>query len=126
MAEEESVAEENVTKSRVEGTTKKFTLEAWRAEAVRRFGKDSAAWKFVCPSCGHVVSVGDYKKAGAPEDAVAFSCIGRYLEKRSEAFKMGQGPCNYAGGGLFRINPVAVLSSDGEEHYVFDFAEEGS
>ena len=114
-----------MTKSRVEGE-KVYTVDQWRAEAARRFGKDSANWKFVCPSCGHVVSVGDYKKAGAPEDAVAFSCIGRYLEKRSEAFHMGQGPCNYAGGGLFRINPVAVILPDGHESYVFDFAEVGS
>lgn len=120
------MAQENVTKSRVEGGEKRFTLEAWQAEAVRRFGKTSDDWKFVCPSCGHVISVGDYKRAGAPEEAMAYSCIGRYLEKRSEAFKMGQGPCNYAGGGLFRINPVTVISPDGKEHYVFDFAEVGS
>lgn len=123
MAEEESMAQEGVTKSRVEGTTKRFTLVEWNAEAIRRFGADNRKWKFVCPSCGHVISVEDYMKAGAPEAAVAYSCIGRYLEKRSEAFHMGQGPCNYAGGGLFRINPVTIVLPGGANSYVFDFAE---
>lgn len=48
------------------------------AEGQRRFGTDPLEWQFVCPSCGHVASVKDWKTAGAPEGAVAFSCVGRY------------------------------------------------
>ena len=110
-------------KSNVEGTTRRYTLAEWHAEARRRFGEKPEGWKFVCPSCGSVVSVDDYKKAGAPESTVAFSCVGRYMPKHTDAFQKGQGPCNYAGGGLFRLNPVAVVTPDGEEHFMFDFAE---
>lgn len=110
-------------KSSVEGTTKRYTLAEWHAEAKRRFGEKSEGWKFVCPSCGSVISVDDYKRTGAPEEAVAFSCVGRYMPQRADAFRYGQGPCNYAGGGLFRINPVTVVTPTGDEHYVFDFAE---
>ena len=91
----------------------------WLAEAQRRFGNDPMAWRFVCPSCGHDASVKDWKDAGAPEGAVAFSCVGRYTgdgkSAAANAFKHGGGPCNYTGGGLFRLNPVAVDYGDGTE-----------
>lgn len=95
-----------------------MTHKEWVAEGRRRFGSDSMKWQFVCPACGHVQSVQDYKDAGAPEGAVGFSCVGRYLNGTPrDAFEAGAGPCNYAGGGLFGLNPLNV---DGG-HY-FDFA----
>lgn len=101
-----------------------MTHAEWLAEAEKRFGKDPMNWKFVCPSCGHVASVADWKAAGAPSTAAAFSCVGRWLTKAKDAFTdKGKGPCNYAGGGLFRINPVAVTFPDGVEHQAFAFAE---
>lgn len=97
----------------------------WEAEGRRLFGDDQMQWRFVCPACGHVASVKDWQDAGAEEDEVAFSCVGRHSEKPRGAFvskfttkKNREGPCNYAGGGLFKLNPVEV---DG--HNVFDFAE---
>jgi hypothetical protein len=100
-----------------------MTLEEWQAEAKRRFGSDPLAWRFVCPSCGHVASVADYKAAGAPEGAVGFSCVGRWTNAKREAFSKSKrkGPCNYAGGGLFRLNPVRVTKPDGESLDVFAF-----
>lgn len=95
----------------------------WIAEAGRRFGKDGMKWQFVCPSCKHVASVADYKEAGAPQGAVAFSCVGRWLSKASDAFSGKPGPCNYAGGGFIGINPIIVFLPDGKEHSVFEFAE---
>jgi hypothetical protein len=108
--------------------TKKFeSLKAWRAEATRRFGDDFLKWRFVCPACGHIASAADYKAAGAPSRAVAFSCIGRFLPKPRDAFDSKRaGPCNYAGGGLLRLNPVEVRMDDGETTFAFDFAEESS
>ena len=101
---------------------RKLTHAEWVAEAQRRFGADSGAWRFVCPSCGHVALVSDWFAAGAGEGEVAFSCVGRHLPKAKE---MGQrpGPCNYAGGGLFRLNPVTVVDAGGREHDVFEFAD---
>lgn len=99
----------------------------WKAEAVRRFGSDPMGWKFVCPSCGHVARVKDWQDAGAPEGAVAFSCIGRYTGDAEAAdartFKNGGGPCNYAGGGLIELNPMTVVFDDGDTRQVFAFAE---
>ena len=95
-----------------------MTKKEWEAEGERRFGDNKLEWKFKCPACGHVISVLDYKKAGAPSGAIAFSCIGRYLKGQPrEAFgEKEKGPCNYAGGGLVGLNPVEV---DGENYFEF-------
>lgn len=93
-----------------------MTHAEWKAEAVRRFGPDSNEWRFVCPCCGHVASVKDWRAAGAKDGEIAFSCIGRRAATAREAFDKGKGPCNYAGGGLFKLNPTEV---DGEKYFAF-------
>ena len=98
------------------------SLDSWRAEAVRRFGDDEMKWRFVCPSCQSVMSVEDYKSAKAPQGAVAFSCVGRWSGAAKAAFdRRGDGPCDYAGGGLIGLNPVTI---EGRDTRVFDFAEQ--
>jgi len=99
-----------------------MTAEEWIAEGERRFGKDRQAWFFVCPSCGHVASVMDWKAAGAPQGAVAFSCVGRWTGATQDIGKKNGGPCNYAGGGLIGLNPVTVTDGD-RVHRLFEFAE---
>ncbi len=104
---------------RTEQASKRMTSDEWRAEGTRRFGPDEMNWKFVCPACGHVAAVSDWKAAGAPVTAVAYSCVGRWLPKRQDAFDGKGGPCNYAGGGLIGLNPITV----DDKHHVFEFAE---
>ena len=104
-----------------------LTHAEWVAEAKSRFGENPLGWKFVCPSCGHVASVEEWRAAGASEGAVAFSCIGRQASERgiaaSAAFRHNGGPCNYTGGGLLRLNPVLVDFMDGTEpRPTFEFA----
>ncbi len=100
-----------------------MTHAEWLAEGTRRFGPDQMKWRFVCPVCRHVASVEDWKTAGASESEVAFSCIGRHIAGAREALgdKTKPGPCNYAGGGLFKLNPVKVEFDDGSTGTVFDF-----
>lgn len=104
-----------------------MTHAEFQIEGTRRFGTDPMQWRFVCPVCGHVASVEDWQKAGAEENEVAFSCIGRHTEGSKEAFSSKKanakqsGPCNYAGGGLFKLNPMDV---DGVRY--FNFAPEAS
>jgi hypothetical protein len=103
-----------------------ITKAQWKAEAEELFGEDAMRWKFVCPSCGYVASIQDWKDAGAERAAIAFSCVGRWQGSERQMGEEG-GPCNYAGGGLIRLNPVivCVLDVDGnvvEEHQVFEFA----
>jgi hypothetical protein len=101
-----------------------LTLEAWYAEGTRLFGTDRMKWRFVCPVCLHVQSVEDYRNAGATEGMVAFSCVGRATGAGSFDAKRG-GPCNYAGGGLFKLNPVTLKLPDGEQITVFEFDRSG-
>lgn len=101
-----------------------MSLAEWEAEGTRRFGPDKSRWRFVCPMCGHDAATPEWEAAGAPEGAVAFSCVGRWLDVARDAFdKTGKGPCNYTGGGLFRLNPIAITTPDGKEHELFAFAE---
>lgn len=99
-----------------------LTVDEWEAKGIKLFGEDKLKWEFVCPSCGYVASVSDWKKAGASPGEVAFSCVGRNLEKPKNIGGK-PGPCNYAGGGLFRLNPVRVLFPDGGIGEYFSFKE---
>jgi len=104
---------------------RKLTYEEWRREGRERFGDNPEQWRFVCPSCGHVASVADWEAVGASEGEVGFSCIGRHTEP-DNGMCSGKQPCNYAGGGLFGLNPVLVVFPDGDERPTFEFAEHAS
>lgn len=101
-----------------------MTVSEWRAEGARRFGPDPLNWRFICPICHHIASVSDWKAAGATEGEVAFSCVGRRTGGRQAFEEQGPGPCNYAGGGLFRLNPQPVINEEGKTQHVFAFAPE--
>jgi hypothetical protein len=84
----------------------------WRAEGHRRFGPHLNNWRFICPSCGHEAAVYDWKKAGAPEGAIAYSCVGNFifeeeLQSARSRSNSDTGPCNWTGGG-----PVRVVTPD--------------
>lgn len=101
-----------------------MTRDEWHALGKTLFGDNMLFWKFVCPICKTVIEVRDYKNAKAPQSAIGFNCIGRYFKDAQKAFgdkKIKKGnPCDYAGGGLFRLNPVEV-DCDGTILNVFDF-----
>ena len=102
----------------------RMTFEEWQAEAERRFGTDQTKWRFVCPACGHVAAVEDFrpfKDRGASADSARCECLGRYTRPDAH-FGTKPGPCNYAGYGLFRLSPVLVVSG-GEEVHSFAFAD---
>ena len=101
---------------------RRLTHAEWLAEGTALFGPAVADWRWVCPVCAHVTSIAEWRDAGAPEGAYAFSCVGRWLPEARDAFAKGAGPCNYAGGGLFRLNPVIVRLPNGEDHHVFEWA----
>lgn len=96
----------------------------WMEEGKKLFGEEMKNWVFVCPICETKMSMLDYQKSGAPQGAIAMSCIGRYTKNTQEAFsktKVVKGkPCNYTSGGLFDFNPIEVMV-DGELIKVFDF-----
>jgi hypothetical protein len=101
-----------------------LSFEKWTEERIRRFGPDANDAKFVCPICRYVQSVRECRAAGMPDDCIGFSCIGRWIGGSRDAFgapASSPGPCNYAGGGLFRLNPVTVQLSNGNRIELFEF-----
>ena len=95
-----------------------ITHADWVIEAVAKFGHPGKI-RFVCPVCKHVASVDDYKKAGAEEGDIGVVCIGRYTLKLGD--DPHKGPCDYAGYGLFRLNPVRVVMPEGDIIECFEF-----
>ncbi len=97
--------------------------DAWLAEGARCFGGQVLAWRFVCPSCGYICTIADWKEHGAPEAEIAFVCLGTRKGAAHYATLRHQGgPCHYRGDGLFRLNPVRVLFEDGTQRDLFEFA----
>ena len=88
---------------------KTYTVDEWKAEGEKLFGKDWENWKFKCPKCGNVASGKEFKDAGQDPNSTYCECIGRHVK--------GKG-CDWAAYGLFDICNVHV---DGQP--VFEFAQ---
>lgn len=101
---------------------REVSFAEWEREGVARYGEDRLGWRFVCPCCGHVAAVREWVDAGAVMMA-GFSCIGRAGGAVREALGgEGPGPCNYAGGGLFRMGPVHV-TGEGIDVWAMEWAD---
>jgi len=106
--------------------TIKMTGEEWVKKGEKLYGKDRKEWKFKCPACGYVQSFRDFEPHMDKEEIykyIAFSCIGRFDGHGDNTMFRGKQPCNYAGGGLFAINPVHITDDEGNEYHRFDFAD---
>ena len=107
---------------------KTTTKEEWLAKGKELFGEDVMKWRFVCPSCGHIQVVEDfkpYKDKGASPETAYFNCIGRYDGHEAVEICSGKSPCNYTSGGLFCLSPIRVV--DGEKTIkAFAFAQSPS
>ena len=79
-----------------------MTHAEWLAEATRRFGDDPMAWKFVCPSCGHIASVQDWKGF--------FDVAGDEIPCTPDSIKeICECDSEFTAGLLFRIQNVARM-----------------
>lgn len=93
-----------------------MTKEDWVALGTELFGPDMLNWEFVCPACGNVAKVEDYrqyKDHGATPDTATCNCIGRYDGHMNVDMGTGK-PCNYTGYGLFDLCPVRVMDGEHE------------
>jgi hypothetical protein len=105
-----------------------MTEAEWMKKGKELFGEDMLKWRFVCPGCGCIQSVEDfrqYKDKGADPSSAYCECLGRYIggsswmyDKRKKGVR-----CDYAGYGLLRISPVTVIDDDGKEIKCFAFDE---
>lgn len=103
-----------------------MTFQEWEAKGKRLFGDDLLTWRFVCPSCGHVQSLQDFKDLEIdPNHAYGTMCIGR-VDGAHHNVPIGTkpGPCNYHSGGLLNLNPIRVEHPDtGKPVRLFAFDE---
>lgn len=90
-----------------------ISLAAWIAEACRRFGRDPSKWRFKCPNCGNVASIGEWEQAGGQRERAKNECIGRLQGS-------GRG-CDWTAFGLIRNPPY--VSYKNRHHPVFGFDE---
>ncbi len=103
-----------------------ITKEEWNKRGIELFGTDRGKWRFVCPGCGHIQAVEDFrphKEKGASPASAYCECIGRYIGGKSWMNDKSSkpGPCDYAGYGLFRISPVTVIDGDKKiDSFAFD------
>ena len=103
---------------------RKLTYLEWIEEGNRRFGPDRKTWKFICPACGHTQCLNDFIPHVSQKTAlkmIGFSCVGRVDGHMDTNMGSGQ-PCNYAGGGLFGLNPIEMTFEDGRIGHFFEFA----
>lgn len=106
--------------------------EDWLKKAARLYGENAGDWNFICPICKTPQTGKDFVKAGLTKEqastSIANECIGRFLPEKQKAIgekKIVKGrPCNYAGYGIFQLNPVEIEFEDGTIRNAFDFADE--
>lgn len=111
-----------------EAKTRTLSYDEWQAEGTALFGDNVLRWRFVCPSCGHIQTIGDfrqYKDQGATPDSARQVCIGRFDGHMDVPMSSGASPCNYAAYGLLHLCPIIVLH-EGKELQCFDFDREGA
>jgi hypothetical protein len=102
-----------------------ISFDEWKKHAISKFGESASEWAFKCPCCGNIQTMQQFDNLGVDPNLAYFNCIGRHDGKHGHV-DMGTkpGPCNYTGGGLFNMNPVAVIHPEtGKTLYVFDFAD---
>lgn len=122
-------------------TKNRMTHAEFLATLTERFGEDVTAWAFVCPTCGDVATVADFRAAleadprerdGKPttaSDHIGQVCIGRLTgalslpQKEWDAkVKAGRARgCDWCAFGLFG-GPLIVEMPDGKEVASFHIA----
>ena len=107
----------------------KLTYEQWEKEGKLRYGDDKKQWIFKCPNCKHSQTFNDFLKESVDrleaQGLIGFSCIGRVMKNCKGELGNKKKPCNYAGEGLFRLNPIIITMEGNEEKQqnYFDFED---
>lgn len=90
----------------IKGEVKVMTMEEWNSMLRDKFGDNFSDWKFVCPVCGRVQSVGDFERHGIDSNLAYQHCLGRHVS----IGKKGEKDCNYTIHGLFCLAKTMVIN----------------
>lgn len=115
---------------------KELTLNEWRERGKKLYGPDVTKWKFRCPSCGNIQTIGEFCNLPNVRPSNTFiMCIGRYKNpglKQLETRRMKtsifstEKPCLYSIYGLFNLAETVIVNEKGKKWYVFEFADGGN
>lgn len=125
--------EKNILK-KLEKEPSTFTHEEWLRRGCELYGHDIMTWRFKCPACGNIQRPIDFRPyadshGALPSDAHTV-CIGRCMKNNANNYvrkaigQTGPGPCDYAIFGLLNLSHTIVITREGRELAVFDFADE--
>lgn len=89
-------------------------LDNWKALGKTLYGDNLENYRFKCPACGRITSGKEFKDAGAEPNDIYQCCISRFLNDSS---------CKWAAYGFLDICKIRVLTPDGKEIPVFEFAD---
>lgn len=96
---------------------KVIPFEDWKKVGEEKFNTDDVKqFRFQCPNCKETQRAQDFidAKVEGASQKFFFSCIGRWVENRG---------CKWTLGGLLQIHQTEVVSTDGNNVAVFEFAE---
>lgn len=85
------------------------TIDDWRDQATDLFGPRPENWAFVCPNCGDIATVADFRPDSTHR--AGSECIGRITPDRG---------CDWTANGLI-AGPTAVTFPDGGFTFAFRF-----
>jgi hypothetical protein len=96
----------------------KQSLEEWLKEAEERFVQpgqdDKGAIAFICPNCGHIQTLKDFKERGLDLNLAYQECIGRHDKSIG---------CDWAAYGFLKtMGHGRIVVHENGEMEVFDFA----
>ena len=96
-----------------------YTLNEWREEGNKRFGKDFKKWKFICPKCKTIQTPQDLLDIGVEKEKIdgyiGYSCIGCFKNKTECKFNLNS----------FHNDETIIVIEEGKYRPMFPFAEEG-
>lgn len=95
-----------------------LTYDEFMNKGKEIYGVDMMDWKFKCPQCGHVHSLGDFQKAGIDINKGLSCCASRFPE-----LGYSKPDCKWTTGGLFKIGGQFVISQDYIPILIFAFAD---
>ena len=93
-------------------------ISEWLDEGVKRFGRDVTNWKFQCPQCKRIYSVGEYPDACDERRKLlqaAKKCIDRHRGCTYQYFNVTKN-VELAKGGI-------VVEHNGRQFHFFDYAD---
>jgi len=82
---------------------RRITKQQYFDELIEKHGSFKDNWACVCPKCGNVQTIAEFKDHDIDPNNVNYACIGRYVEGRG---------CDFVIDSLVKNHPLEVIMDD--------------